>query len=182
MQSIKTLLCLVSQLPVLGIRMKYCFLFSLSLIMANFAFSQRVSYFFSAEYAYRDIKIDNLNLNYTTIDEAKMSKRNSNPVAQVPQWDASCLVTKKATLTKSEFNTLVGLISKFMALDKSEYGEVNEGDRYYPYTIEVMNNNQNKKIVYKSAPSSKPRPEAFAQLENFILQLTNSKFSKSNKK
>jgi hypothetical protein len=150
--------------------------------MANLTFSQKVSYFFSAEYSYKNVKIDNMNITYTTIDEAKMSKRNPNSVAQVPQWDASCLVTKKAKLSKSEFNTLLGLINKFMTLDKSEYGEVKEGYRYYPYTIEVLNNNENKKVVYKSAPDSNPRPEAFTQLEDFVLQLTNSKFSKNNKK
>ncbi len=150
--------------------------------MANIGFSQQISYFFSAEYAYKDVKIHDMNITYTTIDEAKMSKRNPNSMAQTPQWDASCLVTKKAKLTKAEFNTLVGLISKFMALDKSEYGEVKDEDRYYSYTIEAQNNNENKKVVYKSALDSKYRPEAFAELEDFILKLAENKFGKNNKK
>jgi len=159
--------------------MKNIILFLFCSLMTNVTFAQKVSYFFSAEYSYRDFKADNLNITYTTIDEAKMSKKNPNSMAQVPQWDASCLVTKKAKLTKSEQNTLLQLI--IMELDKSEYGEVKDEDRHHPYTIEVLHNNENKKVVYKSSPNSKPRPDAFKQLEDFILQLINDKF-KSNKK
>jgi hypothetical protein len=161
--------------------MKDIILFLSCFIMANVAFSQKVSYFFSAEYSYRDLKIDNMNITYTTIDEEKMSKKNTNPIAQVPQWDTSCLVTKKAKLTEAEQKTLIQLVSNFMTLDKSEYGEVKDEDRHYSYTIEVLHNNKNKKVVYKSSPDSKPRPDAFKQLEDFILQLINNKF-KSNKK
>lgn len=162
--------------------MKYNLIFFLCFVMANLTFSQKVSYFFSAEYSYRDLKIDNTGIIYTTIDEAKMSKRNPNSMAQVPQWDASCLVTKKAKLTKTELNTLTQHINAFMTLDKSEYGDIKDEGRYYPYTIEVLSNNENKKVVYKSSPDSKPRPKAFAELEDFILQLINDKFGKDNKK
>lgn len=150
------------------------------IIMIDISYSQKVSYFFTAEFVYQDLKIDHQEVTYTTIDEQKMNNENLM-ISQVPHWSIKDLVTYKAKLSLTELDMLTQHIHKFMTLTQSEYGDVPQGDRYYAYTIEVSYNNQHKKVIYKSAPNNKPCPEAFTTLQNFLLQLIKHKFEDNKK-
>ncbi|MEH2071486.1 MAG: hypothetical protein V7K47_25605 [Nostoc sp.] len=92
-----------------------------------------------------------------------------NPISATPSQVTTQIKSKK--LTNYQLDKLKNLIksSGFMNL-APEYGAAT-GQRYYPYSISVCLDNQEKKVFLRSNPSSGKSPEAFRVVEDYLQQL-----------
>lgn len=96
-----------------------------------------------------------------------------NPVSSMPS--ARKEIKKTVNISAGDISRLKSTIKAngFMSLPKTEYGAA-QGDRYYPYTISVVLNGKQKKILYKSNPSpeTEQAPKAFSELEKQVNEMT----------
>ncbi|MEW6379600.1 MAG: dockerin type I domain-containing protein [bacterium] len=140
-----------------------------------------VTYGFTAEATYVNIRIDQAKLVYTYFEDTDQKCRYW--VAQSPCWTQQDLTTMETPLSKDEVNGLIGLIyqTRFVDLEDT-YGGAAPGQRYYPYTLSVRITQgeqpvqREKTVVYQSFPTSSPRPEAFQVIESRLLELVRQKF------
>ena len=133
----------------------------------------KISYFSSAEASYDRIELEGPNLTYTYFDDEKQSC--AQWVQQAPCWTAEQLKSRSIRLTDAQLDELQQLIrsSGFMSLDDS-YGKAGETQRYYGYTLSVELGGQKKAVLYQSFPGAEPMPEAFARLEDKLMEIVNS--------
>ncbi|WP_298904589.1 hypothetical protein [uncultured Nostoc sp.] len=92
-----------------------------------------------------------------------------NPISATPSQVTTHIKNKKLTNYQLEqFKKLIQS-SEFMNL-AAEYGAATN-QRYYPYSISVCLNNQEKKVFLRSNPSLDKSPEAFRSVEDYLRQL-----------
>lgn len=138
-----------------------------------------IYYYFTAEFSYQKIEINQSTLKYTYFDTQSedVKKRCDFWVAQAPCWREEDLRTKEATLSETEVNDLIRLVREidFMNL-KDVYGGATEGQRYYSYGLSVSVGEDVKNVVYQSFPGASAPPKAFTLLENALFELVKIKF------
>ena len=101
---------------------------------------------------------------------------------QTAVWTKNELVTKKVVLTEKECFDLIELIEKSNFLNlRNSYGGAKSYQRYYPHTISVKLNKNEKKVTCQSFPGAFPTPKAFNKLKNKLLQLVDSKIEYNQK-
>ena len=92
-----------------------------------------------------------------------------NPVSSNPS--SSKLEEKNYSLTRKEVYDLIKLIqdTKFFELEKF-YGAP-ETERYYPTSIFIKMLGKEKEVLYRSNPSFTAAPDAFNQLEKYLIAI-----------
>ncbi|MEW5803572.1 MAG: dockerin type I domain-containing protein [bacterium] len=135
-----------------------------------------LTYHYTAEATYCDVKISQSELMYTYFGEIEKCRYW---IAQSPCWSQEDLETVRTTLSSDEINEVISLIRQtgFMDLEGT-YGGAGQGGRYYPYTLSVKLDEREKEVVYQSFPDASPRPVAFVKVENKIIELVRMKFTK----
>ena len=137
-----------------------------------------MNYHFTAEAAYRDIKINQSKLIYTYFEDVE--GKCEGWVAQIPCWTGEDLTTKEVPLSEEEISDLIRLINQtgFMNLE-NRYGPDSISARCYPLTLSVKIGKNEKEVVYCDrpiAPVSPPMPEAFKKVKDKLFELVDKNF------
>ncbi|MBX7058611.1 MAG: hypothetical protein K1X75_11145 [Leptospirales bacterium] len=95
-----------------------------------------------------------------------------NPASPVPA--SVQLQTRRATLNAAQRQALVATIrdSGFLDLGPS-YGAA-EGERYYPYRLEVNLDGRANNVLFRSNPAFERAPQAFSRIEAALTELLGS--------
>jgi len=137
-----------------------------------------ITYFFTAEVVYQNIRLEQAQFLYTTL-RPEVDNRCKHWFQQSPCWNQDDLYTHEATLSDREIRDLLTWIEQadFMRLEET-YGETQ--GRYYAYTLTVKIGAQEKTVVYKSFPDAPPMPSAFQRVQKRLFELIKEKFQTPN--
>ncbi|NMB77627.1 MAG: hypothetical protein GYA23_00855 [Methanomicrobiales archaeon] len=132
--------------------------------------SLSVTYQYSAEAAYEEIRVNESMLVHTFF--AERTQDCDAWVKQSPCWKEQDLTTVSYPLTPAQVSRLRSVVQStgFMSLDPVS-GGVNDGQRSYPYTISVNDNGTEKTVVYQSFPGASPEPAAFVAVRDALVSL-----------
>lgn len=94
----------------------------------------------------------------------------ANPVSPVPSKTTA--TSMQGGLTEDQLTRLRNTIKKngFLGLNAT-YGAP-EGQRFYPYRIELSIDGQAKSVLYRSNPAHESAPRPFSELESLLNELT----------
>jgi hypothetical protein len=133
-----------------------------------------LSYHYTAEVSYFDVKIDGSDIAYTHIDSEKIKDRCAQWLQQSPCWTQQDLIIEEVQLTNQEITDLKNIIEETKIMQLENYYGPEQGARCYPYTLKI----DGKEIVYCSRPDGPSRPEAFSKVAGKIQEIVTQKFSK----
>jgi len=133
-----------------------------------------VSYYYTSEGSYYDVKIEGSKITYTHTDYEKIKERCAQWIQQSPCWTQQDLITEEAQLTNQEITDLNNLIEETKIMQLEIYYGPEQGARCYSYILKI----NEKKIVYCSMPNGPSQPEAFTKVTAKIQEIVMQKFSK----
>lgn len=133
-----------------------------------------VSYHYTSEGSYYDVKIESSKITYTHTDYEKIKERCAQWFAQYPCWTQQDLITDEAQLTKQEITDLRNLIEETKIMQLENYYGPEQGARCYPHILKI----QEKEINYCSGLNGPNEPEAFQLVSKQVQDIVTQKFSK----
>ncbi|MBL8018323.1 MAG: hypothetical protein JNM27_01540 [Leptospirales bacterium] len=100
----------------------------------------------------------------------RLEQEFANPVSPVPS--STKATSMQGGLTGDQITRLRNTIQKngFLGLNAT-YGAP-EGQRFYPYRIELNIDGQAKSVLYRSNPAYESAPKPFSELESLLNELT----------
>lgn len=131
-----------------------------------------LSYHYTTEGAYYDVKIEGLRITLTHTDYEKIKEKCAQWVQQSPCWTEEDLIAEEAQLTNQEIIDLQNLISETKIIQLENYYGPEQGERCYPYTLRI----DEKEITYCSSPDGPARPKAFSEVSQKIQEIVIQKF------
>lgn len=133
-----------------------------------------VSYYYTTEGSYYDVKIEGSKITFTHTDYEKIKDRCAQWIQQSPCWTQQDLITEEAQLTSQEITDLKNLIEETKIMQLENYYGPEQGARCYSYTLKI----DEKQITYCSRPDGPSEPEAFTKVTEKIQEIVTQKFSK----
>lgn len=133
-----------------------------------------ISYHYTTEGSYYDVRIENSKITFTHTDYAKIKEKCAQWVKQYPCWRQEDLVTEEAQLTNQEITDLKNLIEKTKIMQLENHYGPKKGERCYSHILKIGK----KKIIYCSRPGGFSPPEAFIKVSRKIKEIVTKKFSK----
>jgi len=139
-----------------------------------------ITYHFTAETLYSDIKIINTNLKWGYVPRSTMDEKCATGFASRSCWSYDDIVTKETTLSTTEVNELKALMERLNIMNlQEEYGEEPER-RSYPYNFSFRFQGEEKSIVYRSSPDVPPMPTALKTIQETLGRLVREKIPSSD--
>ena len=134
-----------------------------------------IRYRYTAEVVYQDVVVEDGKLKYTYFEDRE--GKCAHWIQQSPCWTMSDLGTVEAELSGEEIQKLVDLLDEVKVFEMdSTYGGAGEGQRFYPYTLEVKEGEKEKRIVYQSFPGEGEMPEGFEKILSELKGLLKEQF------
>jgi hypothetical protein len=112
-----------------------------------------------------------------TIEEGKITKVktehhfNDDNFSSVPDSTSTHKLKDGIVLSDSLNNELKKLLDNKQFWELEDIYGASENSRYYPYTISAINGEKSKTVVFRSNPSFGLAPEAFRDIETFLIEL-----------
>ena len=79
---------------------------------------------------------------------------------------------KKISLSSEQVNEMQRLVRKSGFISLQDYYGAKEYEQFHPYTLEVNWQKIQKKVLFRSGQIQDPRPQAFSEIESYLLALT----------
>jgi hypothetical protein len=140
---------------------------------ANQTSDLSVSYHYTTEGGYYDVKIEGSKITYTHTDYEKIKEKCAQWMQQSPCWTPQDLITENAQLTNSEINSLKNLIEETKIMQLESYYGPEQGARCYSYILKI----DEKEINYCSRPDGPEEPEPFRLVSKQVQDIVTQKFS-----
>ncbi|MBI2672027.1 hypothetical protein HYX16_03785 [Candidatus Woesearchaeota archaeon] len=131
-----------------------------------------MSYHYTTEGSYYNVKIEGSEITFTHIDYEKINEKCAQWIQQSPCWTQQDLITEKAQLSNQETTDLKRLIEESKIIQLENYYGPLQGERCYPYILKIGE----KEINYCSRPNGPSQPEAFIKVSEKIQEIVTQKF------
>jgi hypothetical protein len=141
---------------------------------SNQASKLSVSYYSTTEGGSYHAQIEDSEIKFIHTDYESIKDKCSAWIKQAPCWTEQDLISEEAHLTALELNDLKTLIEETKILQLDSYYGPTQGERCYPYLLEV----NGKEINYCSSPDSPAEPEPFHLVSKKVQDLVTQHFSK----
>lgn len=111
-----------------------------------------------------------INIEDSKILVTRIEQEFANPVSPIPS--ATRAIRTQGELSQAQLDGLRKRIetSGFWKL-KDAYGAP-DGQRFYPYRIDLNLDGQSKQVLYRSNPSYESAPSAFTEVESLLRELS----------